>query len=87
MVKRSQQLGIYSYTSWIFRDPSYFEYIDRIGQQFFGLPQPQRPRGMFSGLMDSIFSAMNEDDSEDGGDDQQQNNSTASISMDSQDLD
>ena len=42
---------------------------------------------MFSGLMDSIFSAMNEDDSEDGGDDQQQNNSTASISMDSQDLD
>lgn len=69
----------------LFRDPSYFEYIDRIGQQFFGLPQPQRPRGMFSGLMDSIFSAMNEDESSD--DEQQGNVSAASISMDSQDLD
>jgi len=48
------------------RDPSYFEYVDKIGQHFFGLPAPQRPQGMFSGLLDSIFSAMNEDDSEEG---------------------
>lgn len=47
------------------RDPSYFEYVDKIGQHFFGLPAPQRPQGMFSGLLDSIFSAMNEDDAED----------------------
>jgi len=46
------------------RDPSYLEYVDKIGQHFFGLPAPQRPQGMFSGLLDSIFSAMNEDDSE-----------------------
>ena len=50
----------------ISRDPSYFEYVDKIGQHFFGLPAPQRPQGMFSGLLDSIFSAMNEDDSEEG---------------------
>jgi len=48
------------------RDPSYVEYVDKIGQHFFGLPAPQRPQGMFSGLLDSIFSAMNEDDSEEG---------------------
>ena len=44
--------------SWIFvsRDPGYFDAIDKIGQHFFGLPEPQRPRGMFSGLMDSFFS-------------------------------
>jgi hypothetical protein len=42
------------------RDPAYLEYIDKIGQHFFGLPEPQRPRGMFSGIVDSLFSAMNE---------------------------
>ena len=61
------------------------EYIDQIGQHFFGLPQPQRPRGMFSGLFDSLMNAINED-----SDDEEQptpNTSAASISMDTQDLD
>ena len=60
---RSALRGIFFFIS---RDPSYFEYVDKIGQHFFGLPAPQRPQGMFSGLLDSIFSAMNEDDSEEG---------------------
>jgi len=71
------------------RDPGYFDAIDKIGQHFFGLPEPQRPRGMFSGLMDSFFSAMNESSDEEGGPSRNTNNNTnaPSISMDSQDLD
>jgi len=75
------------------RDPGYFEAIDKIGQHFFGLPEPQRPRGMFSGLMDSFFSAMNESEDEDGGGSNpalattNNNTNAPSISMDSQDLD
>ena len=65
------------------RDPGYFEYIDQIGQHFFGLPQPQRPRGMFSGLFDSLMNAMNESDD----DEDQPNTSANAISMDTQDLD
>ena len=77
----------------ISRDPGYFEAIDKIGQHFFGLPEPQRPRGMFSGLMDSFFSAMNESEDEDGGGSNpalattNNNTNAPSISMDSQDLD
>jgi len=65
------------------RDPGYFEYIDQIGQHFFGLPQPQRPRGMFSGLFDSLMNAMNESDD----DEDPPNTSANAISMDTQDLD
>ena len=74
-----------------YRDPGYFEAIDKIGQHFFGLPEPQRPRGMFSGLMDSFFSAMNESEDEDGSNPApattNNNINAPSISMDSQDLD
>jgi len=75
------------------RDPGYFEAIDKIGQLFFGLPEPQRPRGMFSGMMDSFFTAMNESDDENGGGSNpapattNNNTNAPSISMDSQDLD
>ena len=33
------------------RDPQYLEYLDKIGQHFFGVPAPVKPRqgGMFSG--------------------------------------
>lgn len=68
------------------RDPGYLEYIDQIGQHFFGLPQPQRPRGMFSGLFDSLMNAINED-SDDETEQPTPNTSAASISMDTQDLD
>ena len=46
----------------------YLEYLDKIGQHFFGVPPPQRaqPGGMFSGIFDSLLSAFNDDDDEDG---------------------
>jgi len=50
------------------RDPQYLEYLDKIGQHFFGVPapaRPPRPGGMFSGLFDQLLNAMNEDSSED----------------------
>ena len=48
----------------------YLEYLDKIGQHFFGVPPPQRaqPGGMFSGIFDSLLSAFNDDDDEDGDD-------------------
>ena len=36
------------------RDPQYLEYLDKIGQHFFGVPapaRPPRPGGMFSGQL------------------------------------
>ena len=46
----------------------YLEYLDKIGQHFFGVPPPQRaqPGGMFSGIFDSLLSAFNDEDDEDG---------------------
>jgi len=46
------------------RDPMFLEYLDKIGQQFFGVPPPQRAPsgGMFSGIFDSLMSAFNDDD-------------------------
>jgi len=53
------------------RDPMYLEYLDKIGQHFFGVPPPQRaqPGGMFSGIFDSLLSAFNDDDDDEDGDD------------------
>eukprot|EP00088_Acartia_fossae_P053763 TRINITY_DN6135_c0_g1_i1.p1 TRINITY_DN6135_c0_g1~~TRINITY_DN6135_c0_g1_i1.p1 ORF type:complete len:348 (-),score=55.01 TRINITY_DN6135_c0_g1_i1:297-1319(-) len=53
------------YKKFIDRDPQYIEYLDRIGQLFFGVPAPERPQGMFSGLFNSLLSAMNDDSSDD----------------------
>ena len=42
-----------------FRDPMFLEYLDKIGQHFFGVPPPQRgppPGGMLSGIFDSLLS-------------------------------
>jgi len=49
------------------RDPTFLDYLDKIGQHFFGVPPPQRapPGGMFSGIFDSLMSAFNDDDGED----------------------
>ena len=48
----------------------YLEYLDKIGQHFFGVPPPQRaqPGGMFSGIFDSLLSAFNDDDDDEDGD-------------------
>ena len=37
--------------------------MDKIGQNFFGLPAPQRqrPGGMFAGIFDQFFNVLNED--------------------------
>ena len=39
------------YKQFIDRDPQYLEYLDKIGQNYFGIPPPRkaRPGGMFSG--------------------------------------
>ncbi|XP_052826871.1 Golgi to ER traffic protein 4 homolog [Octopus bimaculoides] len=51
------------YETSINRDPTYKEYLDRIGQLFFGLPPPkQSPHGILGNLLQSLFGA--EDDRE-----------------------
>lgn len=49
------------------RDPNYFQFVDKIGQSFFGLPPPRRNAqpNLFSGLFDQMFSAFNDDDNSD----------------------
>lgn len=55
------------YKLFIERDLQYLEYLDKIGQLFFGVPPPARPRSMFSGLFDSLLTVMAEDSSEEEG--------------------
>merc|ERR1711936_589625 len=70
-IQTSQSLSVYSilcekYKLAIERDPQYLEYLDKIGQHFFGVPAPVKPKpgGMFSGLIDQLLSAMNDEDEE-----------------------
>ncbi|XP_015908395.1 Golgi to ER traffic protein 4 homolog [Parasteatoda tepidariorum] len=37
------------------RDPTYSEYVDRIGQLFFGLSPPPKQQGIFGNLIQSLF--------------------------------
>eukprot|EP00092_Neocalanus_flemingeri_P007572 GFUD01008172.1.p1 GENE.GFUD01008172.1~~GFUD01008172.1.p1 ORF type:complete len:337 (-),score=90.00 GFUD01008172.1:184-1194(-) len=71
-IQTSQSVSAYTvlcekYKQFIDRDPQYLEYLDKIGQHFFGVPAPVKPRpgGMFSGLFDQLLNAMNEDSSDD----------------------
>ncbi|ELU07266.1 hypothetical protein CAPTEDRAFT_220393 [Capitella teleta] len=52
------------------RDPTYNEYLDRIGQLFFGVPPPRsnNPSGMIGNLLSSLFSADDEDETEEEAD-------------------
>merc|ERR1719350_2113933 len=68
-VQTSQSLSAYTvlcekYKLVLDRDPQYLEYLDKIGQHFFGVPAPVKPKpgGMFSGLFDQLLSAMNDED-------------------------
>merc|ERR1719376_1340324 len=70
-VQTSQSLSAYTvlcekYKHVLDRDPQYLEYLDKIGQHFFGVPAPvkAKPGGMFSGLFDQLLSAMNEEEEE-----------------------
>lgn len=67
-IQSSQSLSVYSvlcdkYKAALEKDPQYLEYLDKIGQHFFGVPAPVKPKsgGMFSGLFDQLLSAMNEE--------------------------
>jgi len=49
-----------------YSDPGLMEFLDKIGQNFFGVPPPEQPRGgLFGGLFDSFINVLNEDDDED----------------------
>jgi len=69
-IETSSSLSAYTvlcekYKKFIDRDPQYLEYLDRIGQLFFGVPAPEKPKGMFSGLFNSLLSAINDESSDD----------------------
>jgi len=71
-IQTSQSLSVYSvlcekYKQSLDRDPQYLEYLDKIGQHFFGVPAPAKPKpgGMFSGLFDQLLNAMNEESGDD----------------------
>ncbi len=48
------------------RDKSFMEYVDKIGQNYFGVPPPERarPGGIFGGFFDSFVNMLNDDDDE-----------------------
>jgi len=46
------------------RDPSYSEYLDKIGQLFFGVPKPKRG-GMFGNFLQSFLGSYEDDDGDD----------------------
>ncbi|KAK7003648.1 Golgi to ER traffic protein 4 [Biomphalaria glabrata] len=49
------------------RDPNYKEYLDQIGQLFFGVPPPQKtPQGLFGSLMQNVLGVSGSDDEEEG---------------------
>ncbi|KAG8191155.1 hypothetical protein JTE90_016668 [Oedothorax gibbosus] len=49
------------------RDPTYSEYVDRIGQLFFGLtPPPKQQGGLFGNLLQSFFGGFDENFTEEG---------------------
>lgn len=71
-IDTKQSLAVFSiliekYKRCLDRDPNYFQFVDKIGQSFFGLPPPRRNAqpNLFSGLFDQMFSAFNDDDNSD----------------------
>ena len=54
------------------RDPAFLEYLEKIGQHFFGVPAPQRPKpgGFLGNILGNFFNAMNDDDDDDDEGDQ-----------------
>ncbi len=47
------------------------EYVDKIGQNYFGVPPPERarPGGIFGGFFDSFVNMLNDDDDDESEDD------------------
>lgn len=50
------------YQPTISRDPTYPQYLDKIGQLFFGLPPPPKPQGMFGNLIQTLLGGLEDDD-------------------------
>nr|AII97721.1 BLTX334 [Nephila pilipes] len=42
------------------RDPTYSEYVERIGQLFFGLSPPPKQQGLFGNLLQSLYESFDE---------------------------
>jgi hypothetical protein len=58
------------YSTTLTRDPSYKDYLTRIGEIYFGVQPPTRPRGMgglFGNLIQSLFDDGDDDDEEEEG--------------------
>uniref|UniRef100_A0A224Z4T5 Protein containing DUF410 domain n=1 Tax=Rhipicephalus zambeziensis TaxID=60191 RepID=A0A224Z4T5_9ACAR len=51
------------YQPTISRDPTYPQYLDKIGQLFFGLPPPPKPQGMFGNLIQTLLGGLEDDES------------------------
>uniref|UniRef100_A0A915JLZ1 Golgi to ER traffic protein 4 n=1 Tax=Romanomermis culicivorax TaxID=13658 RepID=A0A915JLZ1_ROMCU len=79
---QANRLQIYTiliekYQSSIDRDPSYKSYLDKIGQIFFGLPQPKPKSGGFlSNLLNDLMKDDDDEDGEDAQDDNKEKNKT-----------
>ncbi|CAH1795261.1 unnamed protein product [Owenia fusiformis] len=56
------------YQAAINRDPSYKDYLDRIGQLFFGLKPPKKKNDMFGNLLQNLFGMGDDSDMEEGDD-------------------
>jgi len=53
------------YRTSISRDPSYKEYLDQIGQLFFGVPPPQKsPQGLFGNMLQNMLGGFGGEDEE-----------------------
>ncbi|XP_029845940.1 Golgi to ER traffic protein 4 homolog [Ixodes scapularis] len=63
----SRKLAVFTvlceeYQPTISRDPSYPQYLDKIGQLFFGLPPPPKPQGVFGNLIQTLLGGLEDDD-------------------------
>ena len=90
-IEHKQSVSAYStlvekYRPSLKREPSYLEYLDKIGQHFFGLPPPPpraRPGGMFSGIFENLLNVLNDEDEESGEDESEEARSLPSGSRSS----
>ncbi|KAB0793411.1 hypothetical protein PPYR_13031 [Photinus pyralis] len=87
----SQKLSTFTvlceqYEPSIKRDPCYMQYLDKIGQIFFGLkPPPQQRRGFFGNFLHSFLSGLDDDSDDDNS--VQASPSTSRLLTENTDLD
>ncbi|KAJ8938766.1 hypothetical protein NQ318_009121 [Aromia moschata] len=70
------------------RDPCYVQYLDKIGQIFFGLKPPQQQRGgLFGNFLESFLSGLDEDSDDEGPRASTSNAPTTRRTIENEDLD